>query len=54
MCEHRGCHYIAELGLVIAKDKTIISTLNFTFINWFFSQKQKSAGHYRIHKGSYR
>ena len=27
----------AELGLVIAKDKTIISTLNFTFLNWFFS-----------------
>ena len=32
----------AELGLVIAKDKAIISTLNFTFLNWFFSQKQKS------------
>ena len=27
----------AELGLVIAKDKTIISTLNFTFLNRFFS-----------------
>jgi len=28
----------AELGLVIAKDKTIISTLNFTFLNRFFSK----------------
>ena len=28
----------AEVGLVIAKDKTIISTLNFTFLNRFFSR----------------
>ena len=28
----------AELGLIIAKDKTIISTRNFTFLNRFFSQ----------------
>ena len=28
----------AEIGLVIAKDKTIISTLNFTFLNRFFSK----------------
>ena len=28
----------AEVGLVIAKDKTIISTLNFTFLNRFFSK----------------
>ena len=28
----------AELGLVIAKHKTIISTLNFTFLNQFFSK----------------
>jgi len=28
----------AELGLIIAKDKTIISTLNFTFLHGFFSQ----------------
>ena len=27
----------ADVGLVIAKDKTIISTLNFTFLNRFFS-----------------
>ena len=27
-----------EVGLVIAKDKTIISTLNFTFLNRFFSK----------------
>ena len=28
----------AELGLIIAKDKTIISTHNFTILNRFFSQ----------------
>ena len=28
----------AEVGLVIAKDKMIISTLNFTFLNRFFSK----------------
>lgn len=28
----------AELGLIIAKDKTIISTRNFTILNRFFSQ----------------
>ena len=28
----------AELGLIMAKDKTIISTLNFTFLNRFFSK----------------
>lgn len=28
----------AELGLIIAKDKTVISTLNFTFLNRFFSK----------------
>ena len=28
----------AELGLIIAKDKTIISTINFTFLNRFFSK----------------